>query len=151
MLLMSKSAMLEARLRQDLERYIVELQNLQAQYEALKASFDALLSTLSEVKVVKEELKTLSHLNKGEEILIPLGNRVFIKAKIVDPTKTFFNLGGGVYAILKPREAEEKLTEYEKDLSENLNRIQKELVETARKIAIIQNAIKRIQEKIEKK
>lgn len=148
---MSKNAKLEARLREDLERHIVELQNLQAQYEALKASFDALLSMLSEVKVVKEELKTLSQLNKGEKILIPLGNRVFIKAEIVDPTKTLFNLGGGVYAILEPKEAGEKLTEYEKDLSENLNRVQKELTETARKIAIIQNAIRRLQEKIEKK
>lgn len=148
---MAKSGKLEARLREDLERHIVELQNLQAQYEALKASFDALLSMLSEVKVVKEELKTLSQLNEGEKILIPLGNRVFIKAEIVDPTRTLFNLGGGVYAILKPEEAEEKLTEYEKDLSENLNRVQKELTETARKIAIIQNAIRRIQEKIEEK
>ena len=141
----------EAKLKEDLERYFIELQNLQAQYEALRSGLDALVSLLNEVRIVKEELKILSALNKGEKILIPLGSRVFVQAGIVDPSKILYNLGAGVYAVLKPKEAEEKLVEYEKDLSEDLGKVQKELAEVARKISIIQNAIKRIQEKLTEK
>ena len=138
----------EAKLKEDLERYFIELQNLQAQYEALRSGLDALVSLLNEVRIVKEELKVLSTLNKGEKILIPLGSRVFVQAGIVDPSKILYNLGAGVYAVLKPTAAEEKLAEYEKDLSEDLGKVQKELAEVARKISIIQNAIRRIQEKL---
>ena len=141
----------EAKLKEDLERYFIELQNLQAQYEALRSGLDALVSLLNEVRIVKEELKVLSTLNKGEKILIPLGSRVFVQAGIVDPSKILYNLGAGVYAVLKPIEAEEKLAEYEKDLSEDLGKVQKELAEVARKISIIQNAIRRIQEKLTEK
>ena len=141
----------KAKLKEDLERYFIELQNLQAQYEALRSGLDALVSLLNEVRIVKEELKILSTLNKGEKILIPLGSRVFVQAGIVDPSKILYNLGAGVYAVLKPTEAEEKLAEYEKDLSEDLGKVQKELAEVARKISIIQNAIRRIQEKLTEK
>jgi len=141
----------EAKLKEDLERYFIELQNLQAQYEALRSGLDALVSLLNEVRIVKEELKILSTLNKGEKILIPLGSRVFVQAGIVDPSKILYNLGAGVYAVLKPVEAEEKLAEYEKDLGEDLGKVQKELAEVARKISIIQNAIRRIQEKLTEK
>jgi len=141
----------EAKLKEDLERYFIELQNLQAQYEALRSGLDTLVSLLNEVRIVKEELKILSTLNKGEKILIPLGSRVFVQAGIVDPSRILYNLGAGVYAVLKPVEAEEKLAEYEKDLSEDLGKVQKELAEVARKISIIQNAIRRIQEKLTEK
>ena len=141
----------EAKLREELERYFVELQNLQAQYEALKSGLDALVSLLNEVRIVREELKILSTLNKGEKILVPLGGRVFVQAGIIDPSKILYNLGAGIYAILKPAEAEEKLVEYEKDLSEDLGKVQKELAEVSRKISIIHGAIKRIQEKLAEK
>lgn len=141
----------EGKLKEELERKYMELQILQSQYSVVKDTLDALVATLNEIRLVKDELGIISQLSKEENILVPLGSRLLIPAKITEPSKMIFNLGAGVYAVLKPEDVKAKLDDYEKRIGEDIGNLRKNMSELIRRITILQDNIRKIQEKLAQK
>ncbi len=140
----------EEKLREELARRIEELQVLQAQYEVLKNSLDTLISLLNETRIVREELGKIEEIKEENEVLIPLGSRVLIHAKVMEKPTILYALGSGILASLPLDEVRKKLSEEEKRISEDIAKLQKDLAELVRRIAITQELARKIQGKLVK-
>ncbi|OYT54261.1 MAG: prefoldin subunit alpha [Desulfurococcales archaeon ex4484_217_2] len=140
----------EEKLREELAKALEELQILQANYEVLKNSLDTLVALLNETRIVKSELKTLNEHGEEKELLIPLGTRVLLQAKIKGKPKILYALGAGVLASLPSDEVDKKLSDFEKKLTDDIAKLQKDIAEILRKIALTQELAKNLQNKLMK-
>ncbi len=140
----------EEKLREELAKALEELQILQANYEVLKNSLDTLVALLNETRIVKNELKTINEQEGEKEVLVPLGTRVLLQAKIKGNPKLLYALGAGILASLSPEEIDKKLSELEKKLTDDIAKLQKDITELLRKIALTQELAQNLQEKLRK-
>jgi len=140
----------EEKLKEELAKALEELQILQANYEVLKNNLDTLVALLNETRIAKNELKTISEQGKEKEVLVPLGIRVLLQVKTEEKPKLLYALGAGIYASLPPEEVDKKLSEFEKNLTDNIAKLQKDVAELLRKIALTQELAQNLQEKLRK-
>jgi prefoldin alpha subunit len=108
--------MLEQQLRQ-LQKY---LENFEEQISNIRALIDA--------------IKEFSELKKGEPVLAPLTNGVFIKAKLEDSSELLINVGNGVVVAKTIPEAikllegqESEVQNYRKEVLAQLEELMKQI------------------------
>lgn len=79
--------------QQALEQKYMEFQMVMQQLERVREQLHKTDERIAEVGFVIESLKNFSTVEVGSEILIPVSNGVFAKAKITDTSKLLVNVG----------------------------------------------------------
>ena len=125
-------------------KIMLEINYWQQRAQALENTIETLTNILNDTRVTIEELNAVKSGEAGE-ILLPLGNRVLVKAKITDKTKILLNLGLGIHRELSIDEAIVKLNEYSKELEGEIRRLQEALNQINRRLAALQDALQRIE------
>ena len=95
-------------------------------------------------------MTTIENIRKGEgkeEILVPVGSRTFIKAKLVDPNKVIIHLGADVAAEKTLDDAQKLLEERLGEVQEVLNERRKLLDQVIAKLGDMQNQLNQLSQK----
>lgn len=117
-----------------LRKIYSETQVLQSYLEELKARYQLILATISDMEAVKLAIAELSRVEPGHEVLIDLGGGVLTKAAIVDNSKVYVNVGSGVLVDKTLEEAMKTidqrvagLNKAVESLQENIKRLEGEV------------------------
>lgn len=90
--------------------------------DEIKRQIDLLSTAINEVAITKIALKELEKLSGGEEILVPIGSGVMVRALFKKLDKVLVRVGDNVIIEKTPEKALEYLEEQEKTLRETLER-----------------------------
>jgi len=124
-----------------MQRLIFEYNWFRSQAESLQREINVLTSYLEQLTLT---MTTIENIRKGEgreEILIPVGSRTFIKAKLTDPEKVIIHLGADVAA-------EKTLEDAQKLLEEKLGEVQEVLTERRKLLDQIVTKLENIQSQL---
>jgi len=129
-----------------LRRMVIQLQALESTRQELSSRLSLLEARLSEFNLASSTLEALKALEKGSEILIPIGGGSFVKAKVEETGKAVHSIGSGVL-VEKSVEAaqsdlEERISEFQK-LQASFNQ---QLEQVASAMASIRGQIQRLTE-----
>ena len=122
--------------RDRLNNLIAASKEYEAQLEQTQMQLEFLNQLLTTTRLTEDTIKHLENLQDGQEILLPLGNLAFIKAKVMDSSNVLVNVGASV-VLKKP--IEKALEVFEARL-ENLNKSQIQIQQ------IMQQLIQKIQQ-----
>ncbi|MHA1238170.1 MAG: prefoldin subunit alpha [Candidatus Odinarchaeia archaeon] len=126
----------------EIRRYALEIQNYEAQQNAIERRIEILLATINELEVTSYTLENLKKENPDQEILAPIGSSSYIKAKISTPDKVLMGLGANVVAEIDTDKALEKINERKKNF-------QKIILELRGQLQQIQSKINEIRAKLQ--
>ncbi len=110
-----------------------ERRDLSAEYAVLnqlagelRRRMDLLNTAISELTVARSALGELRKLSGGEEVLVPIGGNVMIRAQFLKTERVLVGVGSGVMVEKSFEEAESYLAERERRLREELQRVASE-------------------------
>jgi prefoldin alpha subunit len=96
--------------KQELEKLITELNQLQQQSEAIKQQIEQLNLSLTDVKSAEETLHGIKD-NAGKETLVPIGAGCFISTELKSDDEVIMGVGSDVAVKKSVKEAKETLKE----------------------------------------
>ena len=82
----------------NLEKILVELNTYEQQAQILQRRMDLINSSLQEITLTSESLDELKNVEEDNEVLMPLGSGIYVKARIIERKKVIFSLGADVVA-----------------------------------------------------
>jgi prefoldin alpha subunit len=82
----------------NLEKILVELNAYEQQAQILQRRIDLINSSLQEIALTSESLDELKNIEEDNEVLMPLGSGIYVKARIVEKKKVIFSLGADIVA-----------------------------------------------------
>jgi prefoldin alpha subunit len=107
----------------DEQELALNIQILQEQARIIASNVEKLTIYLQELNMSKTTLEGLQTLNKGDEILVPIGASNFIRARIEDTTGLIVGVGANVSMDKTVEEAvtaiQEKISFIESKIREN--------------------------------
>ena len=114
--------------REELEKLMMEMEALKADASGYGEQEALSRSTMNEFRLAEAGLKALKEADKNQETLVPLGGRIFIKAKVDPKDKILVGVGRGVSVEKNTEDAETwveaRLRELDDSHSQILSRIQ---------------------------
>lgn len=105
----------------------MELQVLDTQARMVGEQIDRVENSLLEAEYIKNSISDIENVKKGTEILAPLSNGIFIKAKIEDNTKLLINAGKDIVVEKTPAETRELLDVRIKEMTEVRDKLLSEM------------------------
>ena len=82
--------------RERINMLVAASREYEAQAEQLQYQIELLNQSIAATQITGETIESLKNLQDGQEILLPLGNLAFIKAKLTDSSKVLVNVGASV-------------------------------------------------------
>ncbi|MHA1605396.1 MAG: prefoldin subunit alpha [Candidatus Freyarchaeota archaeon] len=82
----------------NLERILVELNAYEQQAQILQRRIDMINASLQEIALTSESLDELKNIDEENEVLMPLGSGIYVKARIIEKEKVIFTLGANTAA-----------------------------------------------------
>ncbi len=77
----------------DKQAELMEMQQMQQQIEALSNQVEELKQHLVEIEISKSALQEIQNTKTDTEILAPVANGIFVKAKLLNNEKVVINVG----------------------------------------------------------
>ncbi|MCB9359370.1 prefoldin subunit alpha [Candidatus Woesearchaeota archaeon] len=117
--------------QQQLQQKYMEFQMLQQQMKQISENMQQVTERIAEVSKVIENVKQLGEVSEGNEILVPISNGIFIKAKSGKTTDFLVNVGSksvvqkdqkGVIELLEKQKVE--LIELQNDMTRDLGELE---------------------------
>jgi len=90
--------------KEHLQERLIELEYMKAQAEEVQQQMKSISESLMELKSAKAALESVSKLKTGDEILVPAGGGIFIKARISESETVISSVGAGVLVDKKTSE-----------------------------------------------
>jgi prefoldin alpha subunit len=118
----------------------MELQMLDAQARLLAEQLDKVETSLMEAEYIKNCISDLKKVKKGTEILAPLSNGIFVKAKLEDGNMLLINSGKDVVVEKSAEESKSLLDERIKEMSEVRNKLLEEMQKIENKLISFQES-----------
>ena len=87
-----------------LQERLIELEYMKAQAEEVQQQMKSISESLMELKSAKAALEGVGKLKTGDEILVPAGGGIFIKARISESETVISSVGAGVLVDKKTSE-----------------------------------------------
>ncbi len=106
---------------QEIQAISYTIQVLEEQANMLNEQQDYYLETLQGLTITKNTIDELANLPDNHEIILPIGNRAYLKARVQEPSKILIAIGKDVIMEKTLPDARE----YTKKLMENLKEAQK--------------------------
>jgi len=88
-------------------RVIVALKQLEEQVPIIQNQLGLVYSNIETYEIAKNTVESMKELKENDEILIPIGNIMYFKAKIQDPSSFIVNVGADISIIKTPEETVE--------------------------------------------
>lgn len=82
----------------NLEKILVELNVYEQQAQILQRRIDLINASLQEIALTSESLDELKNIEEQNEVLMPLGSGIYVKARIIERKKVIFSLGADIVA-----------------------------------------------------
>lgn len=133
--------------RQKLQRILTELGNYQTTADLLRQQLSILASSISELSVTVETVKTIKGLKPDTEILVPIGSDSFATAKIALTDKVITGLGANVAAEQSVEDAERMLEARMTELGQTMEQARRELEKLGERIEALRPEAERILKK----
>jgi len=121
----------EAMQEQVKEKYM-EMQMVQQQLQTLQQQIEKVQEQLGELEGIKASLEELKDVKEGTELLIPLTNGIFAKAKLDKDRNLLVNVGANMTVPKTIDQVKEMLTNQAKQLKT----VQEEMMENYQKIGL---------------
>ena len=110
---------------EELNRYMVQIEQYKEQMGQLEMQFQYLHATLADYNKAKMTLENLSNADAGSEVLVPIGGGAFIGATAKNTSKVLMDIGGNLVTEKTPEDAIKKIGER----LENLEKTQEKMNE----------------------
>jgi len=123
------------------EKYM-EYQLLMQQFQQLQENIGALEKHILELRVLDDNLSSLSKTKAGEETLMPLGSGIFVKGELKDNSNVVMNVGGGVCVEKSVDEAKDTVSIQLSDVTNVFTELQEEIMKTSEKLQSLQDEFK---------
>lgn len=111
----------------ELEKKIIEMNLLENQLSQLDQQFAFIEKHLNDLQTLNTSLEELSKTKKDQEFFSPLGNEIFVRSKILEPSEVLINVGGKVIIKKKTNDAKKFVEEKIIKASELKNQISNEM------------------------
>ncbi|MHA1594676.1 MAG: prefoldin subunit alpha [Candidatus Baldrarchaeia archaeon] len=132
-----------------LQKLIMEYNFYKAQADLIQQELYIVGASIDQLRITAETLEGIIRGEGRDEILIPIGGRAFLKAKLVDHENVIINVGANV-AILKPIEQAKQFIENRIAELQNI-KMQREnlLAQLLARMSELQRQIQSIAEKLQ--
>lgn len=117
---------------------LLELQFLDNQIKQIEEQISKIEEQIFEVDSLIESIAEIKVTDKGQEILVPMANGIFIKAKVEDAKNLKVNVGAGVVVEKTADETITMLKEQTKSMEEYKNEIFMQLQKMVAQASVIQ-------------
>ena len=108
---------------EELTKYLALFEQYKEQINSVEMQSSYLQAIINEYNKVKITLEQIVKINKGSEVLLPLGGSSFIEANITNPSKVLFDIGAGIVIEKTSNDAIKKIDERIVDLQKNQEKI----------------------------
>ncbi|NVM54222.1 MAG: prefoldin subunit alpha [Candidatus Helarchaeota archaeon] len=116
----------------------------EAQAEQIQMQLELIGQSMAATRITGETIEQLKDLQDGQEILLPLGNLAFIKAKIMDSSNVIVNVGASIN-IEKPNDkAKEDIDKRLEELTKSQMQLRQALQQIIQKVQQIRNEIEKV-------
>jgi len=102
-----------------MEQNEAELRILNVQAQTIAEQLDKIDSAIMEIEYLKQSIADLSSIRENNEILSPISNGIFVKAKIGNAKKLLINVGNGVVVEKTSEETKSLLDERIDEISKS--------------------------------
>jgi len=133
-----------------LQSILGELRDHDATVEVLRRQISLLASSISELSMTVEAIKTIKGLKPGTEILVPLGSDSFVTAKLALTEKVITGLGAEVAAQRSATDAIVVLQDRRAELEQALSRTREELGKLSERIETLRPEAEQLLEKVKR-
>lgn len=127
-----------------------ELRDHEATVEVLRRQISLLVSSISELSMTVEAIKTIKGLKPGTEIMVPLGSDSFVTAKLALTEKVITGLGAEVAAQRSATDAIVVLQDRRAELEQALSRTREELGKLSERIETLRPEAEQLLEKVKR-
>ncbi len=118
----------------NLERIIAQLNTYEQQAQILQRRIELINASLQEIALSSESLDELKNIGDDNEVLMPLGSGIYVKAKIIEKEKVIFSLGAEIAA-------EKDITSTQLSLDQRSMALQNALQTTGQQLQQIANTM----------
>ncbi|MCK4364421.1 MAG: prefoldin subunit alpha [Thermoplasmatales archaeon] len=96
---------------EELNRYMVQIEQYKEQMSQLEMQFQYLHASLADYNKAKMTLENLSNTDTGSEVLLPIGGGAFISATAKNTSKVLMDIGGDLVTEKTPEDVIKKIDE----------------------------------------
>ncbi len=125
----------------ELRQMLALMESYKNRTEALSRQVSVLRSTLDEVNMANESIKTLMAAKEGDEILIPIGASSFMTVKASSNKNIIVGIGSGISAEKTPEDANKYMEANAAELTEALKKTVEALNEVQQALTTVSEAV----------
>ena len=125
---------------EELTKCLTQIEQYKEQINSMEMQSSYLQAIINEYNKVKLTLEHIIKIDKGSEVLLPLGGSTYIEANINNPSKVLFDIGAGVVtektsidAISKIDDRIQELQKTQEKLLSIIQNLQNEATEVSAK------------------
>lgn len=115
---------------EEMQRAYMQGQQLQQELQAIQEQQEQLKGIIQDLDTGRGTVEALQKVDEGEEVLLPVGAGLFVRASLADPDSVVVNVGSDVHVESPLEEALEHLDER----SQNLEDVKETLQEESQKL-----------------
>ena len=130
--------------RERLNLLISASREYEAQAEQVQMQIDILNQTIAATRITGDTIEALKDLQDGQEILLPLGNLAFIKAKLMDSSNVIVNVGASVNIEKPIDKAKEVLDERLEELNKTQMQLRQGLQQLVQQLQQIRSEVEKL-------
>ncbi|MEM3526424.1 MAG: prefoldin subunit alpha [Candidatus Jordarchaeaceae archaeon] len=136
--------------QRNLERILVELNAYEQQAQILQRRIDLINASLQEIALTSESLDELKNIDENNEVLMPLGSGIYVKARIIERKKVICSIGADIVVDKDITGAQLSLDQRSMALQNALQATGQQLQQTANKINELNKAAQALASKIKR-
>ncbi|MHA1130033.1 MAG: prefoldin subunit alpha [Candidatus Helarchaeota archaeon] len=121
----------------------------EAQAQQIQMQIDILNQTIAAAQITGDTIENLKNMQDGQEILLPLGNLAFIKAKLMDSSNVLVNVGASVVVTKTIDAAKKQIDGQAENLSKTQVQLQQALQQVMQRINQIRGEMENLAMKIQ--
>lgn len=130
--------------RERLNLLISASRSYEEQANQVQVQLDMLNQTIAATRIASETIESLDAMQDGQEILLPLGNIAFIKAKIIDTSNVLINVGASIHIEKSIQAAKEVLDKRLEELSKSQMQLRQGLQQLMQQMEAIRQEIEKL-------
>lgn len=111
----------------DLERSVAYLQLMDREISAMQSQSEIMSSHLRSYQTAISTLEITASLERGYELLIPVGGNALIRARIDDPDTVLIEVGAGIYLEYSAQKATDVLKKRKDEVQEAMKQLSERL------------------------
>ena len=121
-----------------------EMEQLNQQVKQAKQQLEHLSQQFNEIEYIVDSLEQLKELKEGDEILAPVSNGIFIKAKVTDAKKLKVNVGTDTVVEKSVDDTKKLLSDQSKEIEKVHSQIAERMEQLNMHISQNEEEIKRL-------